>query len=196
MEKELLNKFAKELKRVGGEFILASSKIETIKIVISILSQKRCNSAVLSSHPFFDSLKEMGMGVSGINIFTVEQLFSLAGESDYTNLLKEKLSQADAGISYAEYLIAETGSAVVVNTQSEPSYLSLLPEINIIISKSVRVVKDMSEALNRLKKENLFHSSGCITFITGPSRTADIEKVLITGVHGPKKLFIIVLEGE
>ncbi|MBU2635756.1 MAG: lactate utilization protein [Bacteroidetes bacterium] len=193
MEQELLNKFATELIRVGGEFSLASSKIEILKIVNKILSQKGCNTAVLSSHPFFDSLKEMGKGESGINIFTIEQILSLAGESDYTNLLREKLSQTDAGINYAEYLIAETGSAVVVNTQSEPSYLSLLPEISIIVSKSNRVVKDMSEALNRLRTENLFDSSGCITFITGPSRTADIEKVLITGVHGPKKLYVIVI---
>ncbi len=196
MEKELLNKFAKELKRVGGEFFLASSQIEIFKIVISILSQNRCKTAVISSHPFFDSFKEMGVGVSDKIIFTIDQLTSNLGVSNYTNLLKEKLCQCDAGISYAEYLIAETGSAVVVNTQSEPSHLSLLSEINIIISNSIRVVKDMFEAVNRLQMENLFSSSGCITFITGPSRTADIEKVLITGVHGPKKLFIIVLEGE
>ncbi|MDI6779568.1 MAG: lactate utilization protein [Bacteroidota bacterium] len=181
MEQELLNKFATELKRVGGEFSLVALKTELLEVVNKILSQNGCRTAVLSSHPFFDPLNEIGEDENGINILTINKI------------LREKLLQTDAGISYAEYLIAETGSAVVVDTQFEPSYLSLLPEVSIIVSKSERVVKDMSEALNRMRTENLFDSSGCITFITGPSRTADIEKVLITGVHGPKKFYVIVI---
>ncbi|MFH2004594.1 MAG: hypothetical protein ABIK27_07655 [Bacteroidota bacterium] len=100
MEQELLNKFATELKRVGGEFSLASSKIELLEVVYKILSQNGCRTAVLSSHPFFDPLNEIGEDENGINIFTIEQILSLAGESDYTNLLREKLSQTDAGINY------------------------------------------------------------------------------------------------
>lgn len=96
----------------------------------------------------------------------------------------EICSQAQAGIHGVEALIADTGTLVVASRRPGDRLVSALPPISIAVVKDVPIYLNLSEFLNVIDK-NLSY-----TFITGPSRTADIEKRLVLGVHGPLRTII------
>lgn len=98
---------------------------------------------------------------------------------------------ADVGISTAEFCVAETGSLCVDNYSYEARVTSMLPFVNIVFVNANYVVKDVSVACQIIGK---VFDKGYLGFVTGPSRTADIERVLSLGVHGPNKLLIIAVE--
>jgi len=105
---------------------------------------------------------------------------------------KKEANIADIGISEMECALAETGSVIEWSYPVWKRLVSAMPGVHIALVNSNRIVKDF-EALFDLLKEKF--ESGHISFITGPSRTADIERVLTIGVHGPSKLIVMVIEG-
>jgi len=98
--------------------------------------------------------------------------------------------QFDVGISRAQAAIAETGTLVLDSTYERHRLVSLVPSVHIAIINASSIVETLSDALTLLQKDK--EISPAITFITGPSRTADIELTLAIGVHGPQELFVIV----
>lgn len=112
------------------------------------------------------------------------------------NYLKQKLAQADMGISGAHYAIAETGTLVLMAGDGQGRSVTALPPVHVAVVEGRRLIASMGEflALMGNSKEGvppLLES--CISFITGPSRTGDIELALTLGVHGPRELHIILL---
>ena len=95
----------------------------------------------------------------------------------------------DVGISTAQAGIAETGTLVLDSACERHRLVSLVPPVHIAIVNASAIVETLSEALAVLQKKEV---SPAITFITGPSRTADIELTLAIGVHGPRELYVIV----
>jgi L-lactate dehydrogenase complex protein LldG len=98
----------------------------------------------------------------------------------------------DVGISSAQAAIAETGTLVLDSAFERHRLLSLVPPVHIAIVAASRICETLSEALTLVHREG--EISPAVTFITGPSRTADIELTLAIGVHGPQQLFVIVDE--
>jgi len=96
----------------------------------------------------------------------------------------------DVGISTAQAAIAETGTLVLDSAQERHRLVSLVPPVHIAIVNASAIVETLGEALALLRKDR--EISPVITFITGPSRTADIELTLAIGVHGPQELYVIV----
>lgn len=96
----------------------------------------------------------------------------------------------DVGISTAQAAIAETGTLVLDSTYERHRLISLVPPVHIAIVNASSIVETLSDALALLQKDK--EISPAITFITGPSRTADIELTLAIGVHGPQELYVIV----
>jgi L-lactate dehydrogenase complex protein LldG len=101
----------------------------------------------------------------------------------------------DVGITTAQAAIAETGTLVLDATQERHRVVSLVPPVHVAIIESRQIYRTLGETLA------IFHSPGTkvsrsLTFITGPSRTADIELTLTIGVHGPQELYVIVNTGE
>jgi len=103
--------------------------------------------------------------------------------------------QMSAGVLSADYFIASTATAVVGSVNSVSKLISLIPPVIILIGWLKHLVPDLNALMRRLEQEQLqprdWHH---LTFITGPSRTADIEKKLILGVHGPKEVICILVE--
>jgi L-lactate utilization protein LutC len=95
----------------------------------------------------------------------------------------------DVGISTAQAAIAETGTLVLDSACERHRLVSLVPPVHIAVVKASAIVETLSEALALLQEKEI---SPAITFITGPSRTADIELTLAIGVHGPQELYVIV----
>jgi L-lactate dehydrogenase complex protein LldG len=98
----------------------------------------------------------------------------------------------DVGISTAQAAIAETGTLVLDSTRERHRLVSLVPPVHIAIIRASQIYRTLGEVLTVIKKEK--EISPAVTFITGPSRTADIELTLAIGVHGPQELYVIVDE--
>ena len=95
----------------------------------------------------------------------------------------------DVGISTAQAAIAETGTLVLDSAEERHRLVSLVPPVHIAVVNASAIVETLSDALTLLQREKI---SSAVTFITGPSRTADIELTLAIGVHGPQELYVIV----
>lgn len=102
---------------------------------------------------------------------------------------RERIAQADLGVVEAEAAIASTGTLAVAGTPDSPGSLTLTPPNSLIIFHADRVVADLAAAIAALGPESFVKSR--VAMITGPSRTADIEKMIVLGVHGPRRLFAI-----
>ncbi len=103
---------------------------------------------------------------------------------------KEGAAASRVGISQMDWAIADTGTLVQDGTGVEKRLVSTLPPIHVALIGTDRILKDMNGVLGHLRPDQLNY----IAFITGPSRTADIERVLTIGVHGPERLIVVVVD--
>jgi L-lactate dehydrogenase complex protein LldG len=101
-----------------------------------------------------------------------------------------EIFEFDVGISTAQAGIAETGTLVLDSARERHRLVSLVPPVHIAIINASSIVETLGDALTLLQKDK--EISPAITFITGPSRTADIELTMAIGVHGPRELYVIV----
>jgi L-lactate dehydrogenase complex protein LldG len=99
------------------------------------------------------------------------------------------------GISGAYCAIAETGTLITLSGAPTPASTSLLPETHIAILPASRVVRGMEEAW-RLVRAELGRLPRAVNFISGPSRTADIEQTVTLGAHGPYRVHIVLIGGQ
>lgn len=106
------------------------------------------------------------------------------------DVTRETASHAAVGITSADWGVAQTGTLVCDSTAATQRLASTLPLIHIALLPSGRIVPDMAAALSHLDPQK----ARFIAAITGPSRTADIERVLTIGVHGPKRLVILIVQ--
>ena len=100
----------------------------------------------------------------------------------------------DVGITTAQAAIADTGTLVLDSARERHRFVSLVPPVHIAIVDAATIFQTLGEALAFIHQNG--HISPAVTFITGPSRTADIELTLAIGVHGPQELYVIVNEGS
>ena len=104
------------------------------------------------------------------------------------------LESSDAAITGCEYLVARTGTIVMSAAQQSGRTVSVYAPIHICIAYSHQLVYDIRDALLFLKEKYAENIPSLITFASGPSRTADIEKTLVTGVHGPKEVYLFLVD--
>ena len=107
----------------------------------------------------------------------------------------DDLESCDAGITGCECLVAQTGAILVSAPSAGGRALSVLPHHHIIIARTSQMVPDLTAALELAKKRYGNKFPSFLSFITGPSRTGDIERILVLGAHGPKRLTVLLLEG-
>ena len=122
-----------------------------------------------------------------------EEIVKIAREE-----MRRYFAEADVGISGANLAIAESGTLVIVSNEGNARLVTSLPPLHIALVTAEKFVETMEQAAS-LTKALVFASSGLkltsyVSFITGPSRTTDIEKELVIGVHGPLELHIIILD--
>jgi L-lactate utilization protein LutC len=106
---------------------------------------------------------------------------------------QSELFDCDMGITTAQWAIAETGTLVLESARERHRLASLVPPVHVAIVEAGRIQRTMSEVLE-LIKNSAVGLSRTVTFITGPSRTSDIELTLAIGVHGPGELHVIVID--
>lgn len=190
---ELVSTFARELEAVSGRFLGNLSAEQAAASVAALARGNAAKSAAI-----------------GEGVVTKMSLFSAALEATGCALMKprgidrgqentraamiEQFAACDIGIAEAHYAIASTGTFAVMTAEARPSSLTLLPPISVIIVNIERVVPNLAAAIASFGVDAI--STNRVTFITGPSRTADIEKRIVMGVHGPKMLYGAIIWPE
>lgn len=105
-----------------------------------------------------------------------------------------ELESCDAGLTGCECLVAQTGSVCVTSSSSGGRTLSVLPPHHLVLVKRSQIEPDLLAAYELLHKKYGTKLPSFVGFITGPSRTGDIERILVLGAHGPKRLSILIVE--
>lgn len=100
------------------------------------------------------------------------------------------LESCNASLTECDALVAQTGSVLLTSRSAGGRALSVLPPHHVVLARREQLVRDLPEAFTVLKKKYGTNYPSFISFITGPSRTGDIERILVLGAHGPKKLTV------
>lgn len=165
--------FASNLNENGGSFVYCENEKEFVENIKYLSNQRKWESVF--------SIDEKIIGLLESNNIKVEN-------SD------EKFNSQIAGITQCDFLIARFGSIMVSSGLSSGRRMFVFPEVHIIFAFTSQVVVELKDALKALKKKYSEKLPSQITVISGPSRTADIEKTLVMGAHGPKELIVFVID--
>ncbi len=185
---EMTSTFARELEAVGGHFAGAIAPRELAGRVIELADQTGALAIAMGEGVSFDSaslanaLEQRGRDVTRC---------AAAGDEEARRALIERLARADLGIVEAHCAIASTGTLVIAATPTRPGALTLLPPALLAIVRADRLIPDAAAALAALGPETIAQHR--VVFITGPSRTADIEKLIVIGVHGPRQVHVLLV---
>ena len=166
--------FAEQLMAVAGNFVFCEDEIHLIEQLLTI-AEERSWRKIYCWEP------------------KLQELLSTY-EFPYYETDKD-FDQADAGITLCEALVARNGSIMVSNAGGAGRRLSIYPPVHIVLAYASQLVPDLKDAFKLIKEKYGTNIPSMISTITGPSRTADIEKTLVLGAHGPKELFVFLLDG-
>ena len=177
---DLIELFKQNLEAVDGHCIIAHSKGEIADALTQIIralqkTKLRAQRIAISDAPELERLMHM-------TDLEIEELAIAPNASDIFSF--------DVGITSAQAAIAETGTLVLDSTRERHRLVSLVPPVHIAIVEASTIYATLGETLSTL--QNGQELSPAITFITGPSRTADIELTLTIGVHGPQEIYVII----
>jgi L-lactate dehydrogenase complex protein LldG len=191
----LLERFRKEFSRVSGEAAVCrdpESVIDTIKDLIRSSSFQR---VAFSGHALCRQLElEQKLKAELPQVHFVNEAMDSESLLE-RHQLRQKLSGVDLSITGTEYLIADIGSIVTIANPQASRQISLLPTAHLVVVTPDQIYPNMAELFRAIHEKHGDTLPGsALTLITGPSRTADIEKVLIKGVHGPTRLLAIILD--
>jgi L-lactate dehydrogenase complex protein LldG len=178
---ELLDSFCYHFKDLSGEFHYLENIEHAGKVLLGILKDIAPNLCRSHHSPLIDNIKKANP--------EVEKYLDYIDGDDISAIEFAKFS---VGITCADYLIARTGSILVRTVSAGGRRLSVLPPVHIAIAREKQLVFSLDEAL-----ANLHDTKGSwsyATIITGPSRTSDIEKQLVLGAHGPKRLILLLIK--
>ncbi|MGH7799321.1 MAG: LutC/YkgG family protein [Thermodesulfobacteriota bacterium] len=180
----LVDTFVNEITKVSGKAFSLKSEDEIKDYVIRLVEEHSAKFLAIWESDF---LKQINL----------REFLEIKGLKFASLNSKEEMAKADIGITEADFGIADTGTIVLTANEKQPRSVSLIPPVHIAIIKSDVIVENLKDLFVLLtntisQSGSLTNLTSCITFITGPSRTGDIELNIILGVHGPKELFVLI----
>ena len=165
--------FAGQLSAVSGNFMFCEDEIELIENLLDLAEK--------------NNWRRIYAWETGLQSLLSKYEFPFySTDTEFLN--------ADVGITYCEALVARNGSVLVSNGTAAGRRLSIYPHIHIVIAYTSQLVLDLKDGFKLLKEKYPENMPSMVSNITGPSRTADIEKTLVLGAHGPKELYVFLLE--
>lgn len=165
--------FAREFTNVSGKFVYCDGEIAVIENLIALVEELE----VSKIYAWEPSVQEL-LKTYGFPFLTTDRDFS----------------SAEVGITTCEALIARNGSIMVSSANAGGRRLSIYPPVHIVFAQASQLVMDIRHALKAIRDKYGQNLPSMLTTITGPSRTADIEKMLVLGAHGPKELYVFLIE--
>jgi len=165
--------FAQHLTKLNGKFIYCENENELCNNLSDLISENKWEKVFSFEKEVKEILKKSKIPFS-------------ENEKD--------IAHVNAGVSLCEYLVARTGSVMVTSRQSAGRRLPAFANYHIVIAYTSQLVYTVKEALNGIKKKYSTNFPSMIVNVTGPSRTADIEKTLVQGAHGPKEIYVFLVD--
>jgi L-lactate dehydrogenase complex protein LldG len=171
-KQELELEFAEQFTKLQGKFIYCMNHAELITQLKELILHQQWNHIYCREEKLKAALKQNGF----------EHFSDVA------------LKDCDVSITGCEALVARTGSIMMSAAQQSGRTVSVYAPVHICIAYVSQLVYDIKDALQLIKDKYGDQLPSLITFATGPSRTADIEKTLVVGVHGPKEVYLLLVE--
>lgn len=171
---DLLSTFKSELESLGGEVVICADVNEQVDYLYQ-LKEKRGWSMIACLDP---RLKEL-LDSYGINEEQIDPV----------------VDEVEAGVTSCEALVSLTGSVMVSSMGGSGRRMNVFPSVHIVLAKKSHLVESIADGFEVVERKYRQRPSQ-ISLISGPSRTADIEKTLVMGAHGPKELIVLVDTGS
>lgn len=165
--------FKNELETVSGLCTICNSKAQLFKSLSEWLEEKNISMLFCKDETLKADLSQ----------------YNIPNTSDSSHFIPMQ-----AALTGCEYLVARTGSVVVSSCGASGRQLNIFPPVHIVIARKDQLVDYPEDALLALTKKYKEKIPSMISFVSGPSRTADIEKTLVLGAHGPKTLHVFIYE--
>jgi L-lactate dehydrogenase complex protein LldG len=189
----LVQAFQRECEALGIRVHCVTTDRESRDVVSAIIRDRAVKRVIEWGPPFSDKLG-LGPMLSSMNI-EILPLSPEGSNRDIRSLRYHQPIQADLGITGSDYGLADSGTLVLKTRPEQARIVSLFPPVHIAFLESKKILPGLDELLVRVQLD-LKETGGmnpCLTLITGPSKTADIEFNLVTGVHGPRELHVVIL---
>ena len=165
--------FAEQLTLVSGKFIFCEDEFQFIENLLLLAEEKSWRKIYCWESALQDMLQQ----------------YEFPFYSTDTDFM-----QAEVGITLCESLVARNGSVLISNGNAAGRRLSIYPHNHVVVAYTSQLVLDLKDAFKNLKTKYGATIPSLVSNITGPSRTADIEKTLVLGAHGPKELIVILID--
>jgi L-lactate dehydrogenase complex protein LldG len=181
-----VSRFVQEWTAAGGHAHVVPNTAAAAATVTDLVRQCAASRVLLGCGPVVDSLGlEAVMRDAGIDV-TVTDVATPGPD-------RALLFRADVGVSGVDYLIAETGTVVLGSRPEQPRCVSLLPPVHIAVAAREQILADLFDLFATAIPINADMASA-LSLITGPSKTGDIELRLVTGVHGPGVVHVVLID--
>jgi L-lactate dehydrogenase complex protein LldG len=204
----LIAQVQQELDAVGGVVAHVHSAPEAVAYITRLAQQKDAHLVVRWQSDLLEALEvDAALHQQGITVQTTAlPPGAVAGNSTSTAALTTRrqelrtlLARADLGLSGVDYVIAETGTLVLMARAGQMRGVSLLPPVHIAVARTSQVIATLADYLllaQAAGADPQEYLTSCVSFVTGPSRTGDIELKLTVGVHGPGELHLVLLDEQ
>lgn len=176
----LYNEFKEKAELLSAEVHRTANMDEARQLVTKIIGELNIDKVVYAPSELVEAIDVTGIGKTTGIVMTDENL-------------RQNAADAGLGISQLDYAIAEIGTIVGNATSIESRMVSVLPPIHLALVRTNNILPNLLETI-ALYNKNLGELPRYLTFVSGPSRTADIERVLTIGVHGPGRLIIVFID--
>ena len=170
-EEELTIGFAEKFTELLGKFVYCADEAELVQQLTKLIHAHNWTKIYSIESGWLDDMKEY----------------------HFDPVNTDDLASCDAAITLCDHLVARTSTIVLSSQQLSGRTTSVYAPIHICIAYTHQLVYDISDSLHQFKNE-LDHIPSMISYATGPSRTADIEKTLVVGVHGPKEVYCFLVD--
>jgi len=165
--------FAQEFTKVAGKFVYCETETDLHDNLINLVADKKWTQIICLENIIKSILNKAGIPFSD-------------EEKDFL--------ECQVGITSCEFLIARFGSIMISNGLESGRRLNVYPENHIVIARSSQIVPELRDAITGINEKYHGRLPSFVSLITGPSRTADIEKTLVMGAHGPKELYVFLID--
>ncbi len=169
-------KFAEEFSKLQGKFIFCSGKTELLENLQALAEHKAWDHVLCQTPSLLKFLMPAGL--------------------PFLNREGTTTGNFQAAITDCEYLVARTGSIIMSAAQPSGRALPVYTPVHVVIAFTHQLVFDVKDGIAKMKDKYPGKLPSMINFATGPSRTADIEKTLVVGIHGPREVYVFLLDEE
>ena len=194
---ELAARLQETAAEAGWKVARVASGQEAADYIAVLVRELEPRSILRSAHSVLDRL-DLDAALSGtgieLGVMAIDEQAAGATRDDQRRTLRQRAIVADIGITGVDYAIAETGTCVLLPRKGLSRLVSLLPPVHVAVVEKGQVLPSLDELFTLRRNDFLQGDLGSyMNLITGPSRSADIEYTLVTGVHGPGEVHMVLI---